>query len=153
MVFELSGLDVVSADALTLPGHYYDVPPVICYLDRGVETLSDAHEHACQAVVKSGRGDTRAARTDDWQRYRLFTDYEVGHQAAALLNLANSLRPILQGMQRGSGSHTPSGRYGSGGFLKSWLTFGRFPYRHRFYPGPHGRCQLAACLRVSLESG
>lgn len=32
----LSGLDVVSADALRLPGGYYDVPPVICYLDRGV---------------------------------------------------------------------------------------------------------------------
>jgi hypothetical protein len=32
----LSGLDVVSADALTLPGDYYEVPPVICYLDRGI---------------------------------------------------------------------------------------------------------------------
>jgi hypothetical protein len=39
----LSGLDVVSADALALPGAdstsyskpYYDAPPVICYLDRG----------------------------------------------------------------------------------------------------------------------
>src|SRR4029434_11186326 len=31
----LSGLDVVSADTLTLPG-YYTAPPVICYLDRGV---------------------------------------------------------------------------------------------------------------------
>src|SRR5262249_60692750 len=32
----LSGLDVVSADALSLPGGYYDVPPLICYLDRGI---------------------------------------------------------------------------------------------------------------------
>src|SRR5262249_58546694 len=31
----LSGLDVVSADALALPG-YYEPPPVICYLDRDV---------------------------------------------------------------------------------------------------------------------
>ena len=31
----LSGLDIVSADALALPG-YYEAPPVICYLDRGV---------------------------------------------------------------------------------------------------------------------
>jgi hypothetical protein len=30
----LSGLDVVAADALALP-EYYEVPPVICYLDRG----------------------------------------------------------------------------------------------------------------------
>ncbi|HNE58147.1 MAG TPA: hypothetical protein PK531_06855, partial [Nitrosomonas sp.] len=32
----LSGLEIVSADALAIPGHYYEVPPVICYLDRGV---------------------------------------------------------------------------------------------------------------------
>src|ERR1700722_8753465 len=31
----LSGLDVVSEDALRLNGHYYAAPPVICYLDRG----------------------------------------------------------------------------------------------------------------------
>ena len=31
----LSGLDVVAADALALPG-YYDAPPVICYLDRDI---------------------------------------------------------------------------------------------------------------------
>ena len=32
----LSGLDVVSADALHLRGHYYDAPPIVCYLDRGM---------------------------------------------------------------------------------------------------------------------
>ena len=31
----LSGLDVVAADALTLPGGYYTLPPIACYLDRG----------------------------------------------------------------------------------------------------------------------
>jgi hypothetical protein len=31
----LAGLDVVAADALTLPGRFYEPPPVICYLDRG----------------------------------------------------------------------------------------------------------------------
>lgn len=31
----LSGLDAVAADALALPG-YYEAPPAICYLDRGV---------------------------------------------------------------------------------------------------------------------
>jgi hypothetical protein len=31
----ISGLDVVSSDALALPA-YYTAPPVICYLDRGV---------------------------------------------------------------------------------------------------------------------
>jgi len=32
----LSGLDVVSADALQLRGSYYDAPPIVCYLDRGM---------------------------------------------------------------------------------------------------------------------
>ena len=32
----LSGLDVASADALRLRGDYYRIPPLICYLDRGV---------------------------------------------------------------------------------------------------------------------
>jgi len=32
----LSGLDVVSADALRLRQPVFEVPPVICYLDRGV---------------------------------------------------------------------------------------------------------------------
>src|SRR5262245_60354627 len=31
----LSGLDVAAAEALALPGGYYEAPPVICYLDRG----------------------------------------------------------------------------------------------------------------------
>jgi len=31
----LAGLDAVAADALALPGDYYELPPVICYLDRG----------------------------------------------------------------------------------------------------------------------
>ena len=30
--------------------------------------------------------------------------HEVGHQAAALLDLVNSLRPVLKGLQRGSGA-------------------------------------------------
>ena len=33
----LAGLDVVAADALRIPGNYYDPPPVICYVDRGRE--------------------------------------------------------------------------------------------------------------------
>src|SRR5919106_1585943 len=31
----LAGLDVVAADALALPGDYYEPPAVICHLDRG----------------------------------------------------------------------------------------------------------------------
>src|SRR2546425_3986689 len=31
----LAGLDIAASDALAIPGVRYDVPPVICYLDRG----------------------------------------------------------------------------------------------------------------------
>ena len=48
----LSGLDVVSADALTLRGRFFEPPPVICYLDRGV-----------------GRGHTTSPNTSaGWRR-------------------------------------------------------------------------------------
>ncbi|SFD98540.1 hypothetical protein [Nitrosomonas sp. Nm166] len=103
----LSGLDIVSADALTLPGHYYDVPPVICYLDRGVGA---AIRRARTRLPGGGENPVAVIRVP---RERLIGSgiassliHEVGHQAAALLNLVNSLRPVLQGMQRGSGSHS-----------------------------------------------
>ena len=52
----LSGLDVVSADALQLTDHYYDAPPVICYLDRGVGAAIPAGAHAnAGRRRKSGR--------------------------------------------------------------------------------------------------
>lgn len=103
----LSGLDVVSADALTLPGHYYEVPPVICYLDRGAGA---AIRRARTRLPGGGENPVAVIRVP---RERMIGSgiassliHEVGHQAAALLNLANSLRPVLQGMQRGSGSHS-----------------------------------------------
>jgi len=101
----LSGLDVVSADALTLPGGYYEVPPVICYLDRGVGA---AIRRARTRLPGGGSNPVAIIRVP---RERMVGSgvassliHEVGHQAAALLDLVNSLRPVLQGLQRGSGS-------------------------------------------------
>lgn len=97
----LSGLDVVSADALALPG-YYKSPPIICYLDRDIGA---AIRRARTRMPGGGRNPVAIIRVP---RERMVGSgvassliHEVGHQAAALLDLIASLRPILQGLQRG----------------------------------------------------
>ena len=101
----LSGLDVVSADALALPGGYYEVPPIICYLDRGIGA---AIRRARTRLPGGGENPVAIIRVP---RERMVGSgiasslvHEVGHQAAALLDLVNSLRPVLQGLQRGRAS-------------------------------------------------
>ncbi|MBC7453115.1 MAG: hypothetical protein H7335_05320 [Massilia sp.] len=100
----LSGLDVVSADALTLPGGYYAAPPVICYLDRGPGA---AIRRARTRLPGGGDNPVAIIRVP---RERMVGSgiassliHEVGHQGAALLDLVNSLRPLLQAMQRNGG--------------------------------------------------
>lgn len=107
----LSGLDVVSADALRLRGGYYDVPPVICYLDRGVGA---AIRRARTRLPGGGLNPVAVIRIP---RERMVGSgiassliHEVGHQAAALLDLVNSLRPVLQGLQRGGGGDSNAWR-------------------------------------------
>jgi hypothetical protein len=97
----LSGLDVVAADALTLSGDYYDIPPVICYLDRGPGAAIR------RARTRLPGGDENPVAVIRVPRERMIGAgiassliHEVGHQGAALLDLVNSLRPILQGLQR-----------------------------------------------------
>jgi len=98
----MSGLDVVSADALALPG-YYVAPPVICYLDRGVGA---AIRRARTRLPGGGDNPVAIIRVP---RERMIGSgiassliHEVGHQGAALLGLVPSLRPVLQLMQRKS---------------------------------------------------
>ena len=98
----LSGLDVVAADALALPGGYYELPPVICYLDR-----------APGAAIRRVRtrlpgGFVNPVAIIRVPRERMIGNgvagsliHEVGHQAAALLDLLPSLRRELRGLQRG----------------------------------------------------
>jgi hypothetical protein len=93
----LSGLDVVSADALHLRGHYYDAPPVVCYLDRGMG-----------AAIRRSRtrlpgGGSNPVAIIKIPRERMVGSgiasslvHEVGHQAAALLSLVESVRPVLR---------------------------------------------------------
>ncbi len=98
----LSGLDVVSADALALPG-YYAAPPVICYLDRGVGA---AIRRARTRLPGGGENPVAIIRVP---RERMVGSgiassliHEVGHQGAALLELVPSLRLVLQAKQRAS---------------------------------------------------
>lgn len=104
----LSGLDVVSADALALPGRYYQAPPLICYLDRGPGA---AIRRARTRLPGGGDNPVAIIRVP---RERMVGSsiassliHEVGHQAAALLDLVNSLRPILQAMQLGGSGPAP----------------------------------------------
>jgi hypothetical protein len=99
----LSGLDVVSADALRLPGNVYQCPPVICYLDRGAGA---AIRRARTRLPGGGENPVAIIRVP---RERMVGSgiasslvHEIGHQAAALLDLVPSLRPVLQGMQHGA---------------------------------------------------
>jgi hypothetical protein len=92
----LSGLDVVAAEALALPG-YYEPPPIICYLDRGYGAAIRR-----ERTRLPGGGDNPVAIIRV-PRERMVGSgiassliHEVGHQAAALLDLVASLRPLLR---------------------------------------------------------
>jgi hypothetical protein len=98
----LAGLDVVSADALRLPGGYFDCPPLVCYLDRGPGA---AIRRARTRLPGGGENPVAIIRVP---RERMIGSsiasslvHEVGHQGAALLDLVGSLRPVLQALQHG----------------------------------------------------
>jgi hypothetical protein len=100
----LAGLDVVASNALALPG-YYTAPPVICYLDRDVGA---AIRRARTRMPGGGENPVAIVRVP---RERMVGSgiassliHEVGHQAAALLGLVNSLRQTLKGMQQSRGA-------------------------------------------------
>jgi hypothetical protein len=95
----LSGLDVVSADALHLRGHYYQAPPIVCYLDRG---MGGAIRRSRTRLPGGGENPVAIIKVP---RERMVGSgiasslvHEVGHQAAALLSLVESLRPVLRAM-------------------------------------------------------
>ena len=101
----LSGLDVASADALTLRGRYYQTPPIICYLDRGVGAAIR------RARTRLPGGGSNPVAIVKIPRERMVGSgiasslfHEVGHQAAALLGLVESLRPVLRKVAESQGS-------------------------------------------------
>ena len=122
----LSGLDVVSADALYLRGNYYQAPPVVCYLDRGLGGRFAVPALACLAAatipwpLSKSRGNAWSAaesrprwftRRDIRQRLCFSWSSHCGLCSARWLN--NGLRRFWRG------------NCGSGGFPRSWRTCGR----------------------------
>lgn len=105
----LSGLDMVAADALRVSGAAFEPPPVICYLDRG---HGAAIRRARTRLPGGGDNPVAIIRVP---RERMVGNgiasslvHEVGHQAAALLDLVDSLRPLLQALQRKGGPEQPA---------------------------------------------
>lgn len=88
----MAGLDTLAEDALALP-RSYAAPPVVCYLDRGVGA---AIRRARTRLPGGGANPVAIVRIP---RERMVGSgiassmvHEVGHQAAALLGLVESLR-------------------------------------------------------------
>jgi hypothetical protein len=93
----LSGLDVLAADALSLPERYFDPPQVVCYLARGPGA---AVRRARTRIPGGGDNPVAIVRVP---RERMVGHgiasslvHEVGHQAAALLDLVPSLLAALR---------------------------------------------------------
>jgi hypothetical protein len=100
----LAGLDEAASDALTLPDQYYRSTPVITYLDRG---LGGAIRRTRTRLPGGGKNPVAIVRIP---RERMVGSgiasslvHEVGHQGLVLLDLINSLRPVLQGMRQSGG--------------------------------------------------
>jgi len=92
----LAGLDAVAEDALRLDGGYYDPPPLVCYLDRG---MGAAIRRARTRLPGGGTTPVAIIRVP---RERMVGSgiassliHEVGHQGAALLDLVPSLRAAI----------------------------------------------------------
>ena len=101
----LAGLDVLAADALSGPGLVPDAPPVICYLARGPGAAIR------RARTRLAGGELNPVAIVRVPRERMVGHgiasslvHEVGHQAAALLGLVESLRPGLTRRKTGDRS-------------------------------------------------
>jgi hypothetical protein len=97
----LSGLDVAAQDALRLPGGLIDPPPIACYLHRGI---GGAIRRARTRLPGGGSNPVAIIRIPRERMigYGIASSlfHEVGHQAAALLGLVESLRISIQHEQR-----------------------------------------------------
>jgi hypothetical protein len=93
----LSGLDTLAEDGLTIGKQYYDAPPLMVFLERG-------HGAAIRrARTRLPGGDENPVAVIQIPRERMVGSgiassliHEVGHQAAELLDLVESLRPAIE---------------------------------------------------------
>jgi hypothetical protein len=99
----MAGLDVLAADALQLAGNWYEIPPLMCFVERG-------HGAAIRrARTRLPGGELNPVAVIQVPRERMVGSgiassliHEVGHQGAALLKLVASLRADLFAAQAGS---------------------------------------------------
>jgi hypothetical protein len=93
----LSGLDVAAAEALVVPGGYFEAPPIVCHLHRG---LGGAIRRARTRLPGGGRNPASIVRIPRERMigYGIGSSlvHEVGHQGAALLGLVESLRAAVE---------------------------------------------------------
>lgn len=97
----LAGLDALAEDALRLEKHYYDLPPLVTYLDRG-------HGAAIRrARTRLPGGATNPVAVIRVPRERMISTgiassiiHEVGHQGSTLLDLISPLGGELREMSR-----------------------------------------------------
>jgi hypothetical protein len=93
----LSGLDIAAAEALLLPGGFFEGPPVICSLHRG---LGGSIRRARTRLPGGGDNPVAVIRIPRERMigYGIASSlvHEVGHQGAALLRLVESLRAQLR---------------------------------------------------------
>jgi hypothetical protein len=96
----LSGLDIAAAEALLVPGRYFEGPPVICSLHRG---LGGAIRRARTRLPGGGDNPVALIRIPRERMigYGIASSlvHEVGHQGAALLRLVESLRAQLRSIR------------------------------------------------------
>jgi hypothetical protein len=114
----LGGLDALANDALRIPGAYFAPPPVICYLDRG---MGAAIRRARTRMPGGGSNPVAIIKVP---RERMVGSgigasllHEVGHQAAALLDLV----PSLEGELRATAPRDPAERE-AWGLWQRWIS-------------------------------
>jgi hypothetical protein len=92
----LAGLDAAAEDALALPGGYFESPPIVCHLARGI---GGAIRRARTRLPGGGQSPVAVIRIPRERMigYGIASSlvHEVGHQGAALLGLKESLVAAL----------------------------------------------------------
>ena len=96
---QLAGLDALARDALRLPRSPFDVPPLLCYLDRG---MGAAIRRARTRLPGGGENPVAIVRVPRERMVGLGIAsslvHEAGHQGAALLDLVPHLRQAMEPM-------------------------------------------------------
>ena len=112
----LSGLDVVSADALKLRGEFYEAPPIICHLDRGIGAADSPGAHALP-----GGGDNPVAIIRVPRERMIGTGFVLSHSRG---RASSGGAPAVGGIaSTGAAQH---GRTFASGETQSWTLWERW---------------------------